>query len=410
MTRVFVDWPVYSPASNGIRCLYEISFELAEKGFNVTGIPRNMKKHVRSLANLPSRFKAIPVMPQPLGSAKDVLIASETAPRSTVLAARKNNLRIAWWQLAPYQLLGGTFYPKPGEFNMAFSSYADPEASRFFYYQPLPDKDWENAINSPTLTTNPEQTFLVYSGKGRLTTLPKPILDACEQSRIEAITRFSPQTKQELFRVMAASHGLISFDELTCLNLEAASIGVPVFIANPAFPPASRERFTIADFANYASTDHATFLRLVQERVEGRQNRIKSDELTSQNRETIAMLATVISNGDTAQAFRVSEKDIRRFRSHTQSLKKARAIYPHLGGQAGGSIFLNAYVRNIDRGRHETLVQIGIRCLDSAYRYLRFPLSPVTHQANRITKLASKVAHRLKPLLHFKLARPKKRS
>ena len=82
----------------------------------------------------------------------------------------------------------------------------------------------------------------IYTGKGRLKKLPKNIRNLFAEYDIQLITRVFPSTRKELFYLLLNSDAFISFDELTQINLEAASLGMPVFIANPLFPEKSLRR------------------------------------------------------------------------------------------------------------------------------------------------------------------------
>ena len=386
VTKVFIDWPIYSPASNGIRCLYEISLELANKGVNVVGIPRDVKKHFNSIEQLPSQFRKIPITEKPCGSARDILIASETIPQRVISAARRNNVRIAWWQLAPYALLGNTHYPLPGDINMPFSAYTDPEANCFFYYQPSPEEEWKSAIYNISARTSARTTFAVYNGKGRLTRLHPSILTACEHAQIQLITRFNPKTKRELFTALTRCHGLISFDEITSLNLEATSLGLPVLLANPLFPPACRSRFNLQQFTENSTADPHHSLRMVEARISGNSRRIKERELTESNSATVELMLSIIKMSGNWEDFIVGSHDVERYRNYTGLLISKRVIYIHAGGQSGGSMFANAYCRSISQGRQPKRLLLSIRCSDGLYKYCGFILNSLKSVKMRIAR------------------------
>ena len=73
----------------------------------------------------------------------DWLIACDTTSINLLNFARSKKLNILWWQLAPYNFLGNKQLPKAGEYNLPFSSYTDPKAKFFFYYQPRLDNEWK---------------------------------------------------------------------------------------------------------------------------------------------------------------------------------------------------------------------------------------------------------------------------
>jgi hypothetical protein len=387
MTKVFIDWPVYTATSNGIRCLYELSHELRRKGFTVIGVPRDMSKYQKYSSHLPPHLRDIPVVKFPFGSAENILIASETAPHSTVAAARANNIRVAWWQLAPYGLLERTELPRHGEISMPFSSYTEPGVHFYFYFQPALSCEWEDGINAPFEVRVLRQSLLIYSGKGRLKRLPELLLDACSRSQINLITRSTPPTRKELFSLMKSSHGLISFDELTNLNLEAASVGLPVFLANPLFSEASRQQFSIPDYLVNVTMDASVFLGRVQERLNGRYNTISPSNLLSHNLATLEMIERIIIADPKSRQFIVQDSDRLNYRYYAKTLKRQRVIFTHIGGHAGGSLLFKCYCHQVSRGNTSSALLAIIRAMDNLYCYLNFLLVPLTLLSIRIIKV-----------------------
>jgi hypothetical protein len=386
MTKVYIDLPIYTTSSNGIRCLYDLSHELRKRGYLVIAVPRDIEKYRKCINNLPPHTREIPIAKEPGGSIDDILIVSETVPLCTVNVARARNMRIAWWQLAPYCLLEQTGLPRHGEFNMPFSSYAEPGADFYFYYQPVLSAEWEDCINSPIVDQESRQSLLIYSGKGRLKRLPEKLLDFCSRSQINMITRSTPRTRKELFSLMTSCHGLISFDELTNLNLEAASVGLPVFLANPLFSVASRQQFSVSSYIDHVCLDADEFLRRVYNRMNGIFGTIKASDLLSNNSKTIDMIEKIIANDQDAPQFIVRDHDRLNYRQYVKSLKRRRVIFTHIGGHAGGSLLFNWYCRQVQLGKNSSTMLLVTRVLDYLYCYLNIFLVPLTIFGLRINK------------------------
>ncbi len=368
--NVFVDLPTYASESNGICCLYDLSHELAAKGFSVTGVPRNFGKYRKNIDKLPDRFKSIKIAPKLFGTKNCVFIVSETVSPRIVNSARRNGALIVWWQLAPYGLLGAKSCPEPGDLSLPFSSYVDPAADLYFYYQPRLAKEWIDALSNTSKCCAAKKSFLIYSGKGRLVKLPQFLLDACKQADVQFITRTHPATRRQLFKYMQNSHGLISFDELTNLNLEAVSIGLPVFLANPLFPAKSRNRFGVPGFIDRVFTDPQLFLNQAQLRYEGTHDTIEEGLLTRFNASTVDLISNIITGDEPDPRFLVSAQDLLDYRKYCSLLKRKRVIYTHIGGHPGGSILFKPYVDLLRKGKSCSLLMICISALDNLYCYL----------------------------------------
>lgn len=266
---------------------------------------------------------------------------------------------------------------------MPYSSYTDPGSNYFFYYQPPLESEWEEALLNPIAEAGHQKRLLIYNGKGRLTPLPQKILVACKQSRIQLVTRFNPETKKDLFHALTTSHGLISFDELTNLNLEAASLGVPIFLANPVFSPISRSRFSVKKFSKLSTNDPSEFIHLLDARRAGDLERFNIHDLTASNYKTLRSILSIIRHADN-ERFIVKESDIRRYHEHTEYLTLKRAIYVHAGGQSGGAALSNIYCQHISKGCLPPILHLGIRLMDSLYRYCGFFLNPANNIRRRI--------------------------
>lgn len=367
---IFVDWPPYSAASNGVRCLYELAVLLNRAGHDVYGVPRNMNTYFRGQIDLPVSYREIPVAMHLFGSVGDFYIVAETAPPKMVAAARKRGITVIWWQLAPYRFLGSNNMPRAGDFSLPYSSYVDPDASSYYYYQPPLDHAWRQALAGFSPSSQADESGIrlcVYNGKGRIRALPRQILDLCGRAEVVAITRESPSSRAELLGLLRSCHGLISFDEFSALNLEAASMGVPVFIANPLFPAVCRSRFSVEKLREYVTEVPSEFEDFVGLRMRNALPPWAESDLMSSNEVTLRGWNALLLDASLFRHFQVEESSIERYAHYTHYLDAKRVISVCNGGQSGGVLFLPIFFALISRGRCPRLLLAAISLLDYAY-------------------------------------------
>lgn len=367
---IFVDWPPYSAASNGIRCLYELAVVLSRAGHEVYGVPRKISAYSRGQIGLPVSYREIPVAMHLFGSVGDFYIVAETAPPKKVGAARKRGITVIWWQLAPYGFLGSNNLPRVGDFSLPYSSYVDPEASYYYYYQPPLDRAWQQALVGVSSSSQGDGSGLrlcVYSGKGRIRGLPRQILELCSRAEIIAITRESPSSRAELLGLLRSCHGLISFDEFSALNLEAASMGVPVFVANPLFPAVCRNRFSVEKLHQFVTNLPSVFEGSVDLRMRNTLLPWPVSDLMSGNEVTLRDWNALLLDASSFQYLRVEKASIERYARYTRFLKAKRVISVCNGGQSGGVLLLPLFAAVISRGKSPRLLLAAISVLDYVY-------------------------------------------
>ena len=92
--------------------------------------------------------------------------------------------------------------PFPGEYNLPFSSFCDPYSKDFYYYQPIIDKEWSNALEkSKEIKRKGYQKICIYTGKGKLKEIPKSLRSIFYNRRIKLITRIYPSSRRGLFQI-----------------------------------------------------------------------------------------------------------------------------------------------------------------------------------------------------------------
>ena len=345
---LYLDLPPYSHKSNGIRCLYELAEELISQGTKIIAVPRQPDQVRDAIQEGPPAMAALPTSPTPLGNPADLFLCAETVPLPMLQAARQRGMRIAWWQLAPFGLLGKTQYPRPGEYLLPFSSYTQPDALQHYYYQPPLDPAWATALQSPRPgRTHGPLKIAIYPGKGRLRRLPASLLALTRSSEVLRITRAFPKTREELFAVLADCDGLINFDELSQLSLEAASLQIPVFLANRLFPNRCLDTFSVQRLQEAVTDDPARFIEQVHQRHSTASTPWPQTSLLAANQATIFAIKELIVH-PTQQSLIHNQAQIQPIKAYTQKLKQRRAIYANVNmAESGGTLALNDYLNYV---------------------------------------------------------------
>lgn len=370
MKKVFIDWPTFSRNSNGIACLYDLGLSLYRAGFNVYGIPRNFRSFLSSLHELPAEYRSLPVTAKPFGSELDYFIVAETISSKTIHRARVQGIQIVWWCLAPFRLLDGSLMPELGDLSCPYSSYVDPSVDRYFYHQPEFDIHFKRAhAGQMNKNYNQSRRICVYNGKGRLRDLPADILSLCKQSEIIPIKRNLPPTRSQLFNLLVNVDCMISFDEFSALNLEAAALGIPVFLANPLFPSVCRQLFAITCLKDRVVADESDLLRLIVDRQKNCLSPWPLEYLYSANNATLSLWIELLNDSEKFKAERVNPNSILRFKNYSKYLKNKNIISIHNAGQAGSSWLTSWYISSLSSGIIGRPLLLAIAILDVIYIY-----------------------------------------
>lgn len=344
---------------------------LANQGVDVIGVMRHPAGFLYSLQQAPQAIQNLPISPALKGTSEDLYLCSETVPFYHLKEARRLAMRIAWWQLAPFGLLGRTHYPQLGEYHLPFSSYSKPDAGQYYYYQPPLDQAWAAALKLPCKgrTSGPLRIAL-YPGKGRLRRLPDSLLALTRNSEVLLITRDQPQTREELFGLLSQCDGLISFDELSQLNLEAASLHIPVFLANRLFPDSALENFTIKRLRDWLTSNPQFFVEKIEARGKHTFNPWTAEDLMAANADTLTAFQNVFA-GLELQALICRQPQINQLKNYSAKLPKSRAIAANLRiGTSGGALLaLDDYLEYMnDEGSRSNRIFLKIRLLDALLR------------------------------------------
>lgn len=338
---LYIDAPNFSHASNGIRCIYFLAKDLVRRQINIAFVPRSIRGFYK---NLPEVFHNVEVAPVWALHPGSYLLCTESVPAETIKAARRANLKIIWWYLAPQGLLERPrAKPSLAEKILVFSPYILPSLiSRYYFYQPPIDAAWEVAVNRHRPASGHKRPVIaIYCGKGILKYLHAAIRLRVYNSDIKIVTRHHPSSRKDLFAILAEADGLITFDELSQLSLEAATMGVPVYLANPIFPETAMSRFPI-DLISIITSSPEVFIKLLEAR---RANLLRS----------VTLKRATINSASTVQAIIDLLKDnalevvppkntlLADLNSFAAEIKKKKVLRPLYGGQAPSASLIRVY-------------------------------------------------------------------
>ncbi len=370
MAKIFVDMPPFSKKSNGVICFYELYEFLLNRNLDLYFLARNIFEIKNNSSLIPYDLSKYSFTLSLKGANKhDWLIANDTTSNKLIREARQRGLRIFWWQLAPYNFLGRKIFPKVGEFNLPFSSCVDPYAKNFFYYQPPIDKYWKNALKLCKERNFKKDSITIYTGKGRVKKFPLEIEKLFREYNINLISRTYPKRRSGMFKLLLESIAFITFDELTQLNLEAASIGLPVFVVNQIFPDFVYKKFPIKLLGERVTSNPKYFLQLLKKSKNNKLNKFYIEELIQNNQSTFNKIFEILTKND--EQFSLGHNDLKRLKTWTNFLKNKNLIHPHLnGGQSAGSLFIKKYCSNLITQRNSTLLHIKIFILEEICKFL----------------------------------------
>ena len=347
--NVYVDAPAYVANSNGLRCLYGLAQELASRGVQIYLLPRS---YIEFAAFLPSEYSHMPVANYGGLKAGGVLIAAESLPKDLIKLARNHGLTMLWWYLAPEDVLDvKPVKPNPCEPVMVFSPYVGP-ADEYFYYQPPLDYEWRKCLDLiEDHFAKTSKTLALYSGKGRLKKLPHQLLSFCKDFNITIISRHYPATRKELLDTIFSCDGLISFDELSQLNLEAASLGTPVLIANRLYESKVIEEFPIA-ISRFVTQDPNEFIsRVLSGATNSKASCLSPYDFLICNVSTVDKIVKLLSSPPLLDQIAYAKQQ-EKLSNFGRRLRARHALLPIWRGQSPGARFLFAlYSWSLHQGR-----------------------------------------------------------
>ena len=341
MKKVYIEMPPYTEKSNGVLCVYNLfEFLNTKNDFQTIFLPRDFLN--TGLKKMKIKTKFLIEFSLKNAQKNDFFIVNDTTSKYKIKLARKKGLTIVFWQLAPYSLLGKNSFPKIGDYSLPFSSCCDPKAEKFYYYQTKIDRYWRTALKYQNYFE--KDSIAIYTGKGKIRKIPDKIMDLFCKENIQLITRNYPDKRNELFKILLSSKALITFDELTQLNLEAASLGIPVFSVNSLFDNFCMSKFPISKLQNLITSDPNYFKDLYLNNLHNKTT-IQAKDLLEEDETTFLNIYKFIIGEN--KVYQVSNLDIKRYKEWTSFLKSKDFLYPHLGGQSLGILFINEFCHSL---------------------------------------------------------------
>jgi hypothetical protein len=342
---IYIDAPTFVANSNGIKCLYYMGLELSRRGLDIKLSPRTLSSFFN---NLPADLAGLPLGNIENMTNRDILFCSESVPPEKIRHARDIGAKIIWWYLAPHGLLERSkVEPIAGEQICCFSSYVLPELENSFYYQPPLDKAWSKALRTHQVTKpkNSRKVFGIYTGKGALRKLPLALYNYIYGAEFLLFTRQLPKSRCKLFKELLRCDGLISFDELSQLNLEAATLGIPIYFPSSIFPEATYKNFPIP-IGRYQSFSHEMFIKNIEIRRCGKTKYLTKIDIQSNNADCVNQFETLINTSE--QSFTsYSKEGVNEISQFGKQLKAKKLLIPIKNGQSPGSALVEIYISSL---------------------------------------------------------------
>lgn len=242
--------------SNGVRVLLDMATMANRLGFNICVVPcySNNRSNPRYLA-LSKPYQDLPIeWDIPEGCC--AILCDSLQPHD-IKRARERATHICHYTLAPlglFQREGSSrnFLKVLHGERQAVYSPAVSSSLPFFYWQTdYKEIDpWiELSLKHKTHRVLPYSGSIVrtavYVGKGYPSDISPRIRVNIKRAETTLITRLSPSTKNELYKLLFNSDLIICFDPLTSLALEANLLGVPVFISHDWDEPEFQSNFPV---------------------------------------------------------------------------------------------------------------------------------------------------------------------
>lgn len=214
--------PNYVKNSNGIKIIWEAAYLFS----------KYRKVSISSFYNggdqspVPIKFKNL-LKDKYKFNSNDIVVYPDSVHGNPLNA---NN--VCRYLLSKEYILNGIGYGyKDTDFLFAYSNAVSKVLPQYF----LLDADLKNIQIYGNRVKKEKGTVSLYFGKCRFFKKSKLRQFLKNFKSVNIITRAHPNTKEELYKVIARSELLISFDPLTSLCMEANLLGTPCLILDDAF-------------------------------------------------------------------------------------------------------------------------------------------------------------------------------
>jgi hypothetical protein len=389
-----------NPRSNGHACILHLALDLQAAGADVSLLPTIPYLFFRTyFQKLRPRFKQLRFIANPSeASTESYLLVPESIKSAHVKRLRRYFARIIWWNLAPAGVLT-PFSPdiKSQDLLTFFSPFVMPDRENYHFIQPPLPKPLRNLARQYSPQRSAGQTILLYTGKGRMKPLPRKLHKHLLPYSIELITRSHPETKTELIELLSDSQGLISFDSMTNLSLEAAIAGLPVYLPCTAFAERAYRDFPV-DLRDYLDTSSEDFIHHLS--GQGPVQRISPASLYDAHRKSIRSFLLILCYPIYAESFHCTQQTLSDIEDYRRFLLKSKTIQVALQGEAASSSLVGLYVKSLKHPYAYHLILCNLLSwIDNTADLLHSlsifrPLQPVLRYMRRVSrKLLSPVMH-----------------
>lgn len=342
---------VLNPKSHGHACLLGLALELRSAGLIINLLPFEPYRFFQSsYSNLPASCHQLSFITSPLEAPiNSMLLAPESTPNKLLTQLRPHFKHVCWWLLAPAGVLT-IFKPdiRVGDQLAAFSEFALPEQPRYLFVHPPAEPLLKRLSKCHTPLPPQNSLIALYTGKGRLRPLPRSLHRHLLRYQVVFINRAFPKTKKALLDLLARSNGLISFDPMTNLSLEAASLGVPVYLPNNPFPERCY-RFFPVDLRPFITDSVGHFITKLRQNKPVR--KLPPERLEHANSSSAAFLKLLTADPEPTASlpFTVTDQLLDRIEQYRHHLTKSHTIQILRDGQSVSSAFGEFYIRTLKK-------------------------------------------------------------
>jgi hypothetical protein len=378
-----------NPRSNGHACLLHLAIDLQAAGAEVCLLPVTPYRFFRNyFPELKPLYQGLRFIAHPLEApGGSLLLVPESIRSADVRRARRHFDSVLWWNLAPAGVLT-SFMPafRPGDLATFFSPFVLPGQPRYHFFQPPLPRELLKRAQQYRPQPPAKSRILLYTGKGRLKPLSRKLHRKLLTCSIEVITRSHPATKSELIELLGTSRGLISFDPMTNLSLEAAVAGLPVYLPSTAFPENAYADFPV-DLRGFLHTSAEEFL---QHLARPRPASLPLGGLMVAHRSSIQSFLLMLSHPVYAASYQLTQPILDAVRAYRRELLRSGTIQAALNGEAASAALKGVYVKSLKSPyaihRSLCLLLSGIDAVAELLYSLRLfrPLQPFLRKLRRL--------------------------
>jgi hypothetical protein len=172
------------------------------------------------------------------------------------------------------------------------------------------------------------------------------------------------------------------------LNREAASLQIPVFLANRLFPDRCLESFSVQRLQEAVTGEPERFIEQVQQRHSTTSRPWPQADLLAANQTTVAAIKALIG-GQLQQSLIHNQAQIQQLKAYTQQLKHKRAIYANVDmAESGGTLALPGYLSYVKgTSTNNERILLKIRILDTIFKLVsKFRLTKINEIIRRLNR------------------------